>query len=122
MYKRQPIDAYADQIQKLKSTSAKIHGASFNGSTYSCTADAEGSPKLLYFGIPYSSGWSAYVDDNPVEIKHSNVAFMGVELDGGRHEVEPVSYTHLDVYKRQVYLCGKFFSSSRIEGQRRSEV
>lgn len=84
----QPIDAYADQIQKLKSTSAKIHGASFNGSTYSCTADAEGSPKLLYFGIPYSSGWSAYVDGNPVEIKHSNVAFMGVELDGGRHEVE----------------------------------
>ena len=40
----------------------------------------------------------AYVLDNPTLFYGKNVA---VVISGGNIDLEPVSYTHLDVYKRQ---------------------
>ena len=43
--------------------------------------------KILFFSIPYSSGWKAIVDGQPVEILRANIAFMAIPLTAGFHEI-----------------------------------
>ncbi len=43
---------------------------------------------LVCIGIPYNSGWEAFVDGKKTETIPVNIAFLGIELDKGRHEVE----------------------------------
>lgn len=44
--------------------------------------------KLMCLSLPYSPGWTAYVDGKEVPIKQTGVAFMGIELSAGEHTVE----------------------------------
>ena len=44
--------------------------------------------KLLCIPLPYSPGWTAYVDGQPAEICKTDLAFMGIELAAGEHTVE----------------------------------
>lgn len=44
--------------------------------------------KILFLSIPYSSGWTAYVDGKEAEIMKANYAYMALELDAGEHEIE----------------------------------
>lgn len=43
--------------------------------------------ELLFLSIPYSSGWQAYVDNEPVDILKANIGFMALPLAGGEHEI-----------------------------------
>lgn len=43
--------------------------------------------EILCISVPYSEGWTAYVDGTEAEIKRTNVAFMGVELEEGQHSI-----------------------------------
>ena len=47
----------------------------------------------LFLSIPYSKGWKAYVDGKEAEILKANVAFMALDIPGGRHSVELVYET-----------------------------
>ncbi len=44
--------------------------------------------KFLCLSIPYSEGWTAYVDGQEVELKKANGMYMGMELEAGEHEIE----------------------------------
>ncbi len=44
--------------------------------------------KLLCLSLPYSPGFTAFVDGKEVEIKKTDLAFMGIELTQGEHTVE----------------------------------
>lgn len=44
--------------------------------------------KLLCLSLPYSKGWTAYVDGKETEILCTGIAFMGIELEEGYHTVE----------------------------------
>lgn len=44
--------------------------------------------KVLCFSVPYSSGWSAWVDGKKAEVKRSNTMFLAIELTEGFHEFE----------------------------------
>ena len=44
--------------------------------------------KFLCFSIPYSSGWSAYVDGQEVELMQANSMYMGIMLTPGEQTVE----------------------------------
>ena len=44
--------------------------------------------KFLCLSVPYSSGWSAYVDGNQMPLYQANTMFMGLELDEGEHTIE----------------------------------
>ncbi len=44
--------------------------------------------KLMCISLPYSPGWRAFVDGKEVEIKQTDLAFMGIELTAGEHTVE----------------------------------
>lgn len=58
------------------------------GSSLSCTVQIENKADLVYFSIPFSEGWSATIDGQPVEIQRANVGFMGIVADAGEHQIE----------------------------------
>lgn len=49
---------------------------------------ATGTDRYLYFAVPYSEGWSAYVDGNPVEVERANIGFMTIPVKAGDHNIE----------------------------------
>ncbi|MDO4273913.1 MAG: YfhO family protein [Eubacteriales bacterium] len=61
-----------------------------NHITCSLTLDKE---KVLVFSIPYSKGWTLYVDGKKQAIKKANTMFMAAELTSGSHRAELVYAT-----------------------------
>lgn len=55
--------------------------------SYTATLDAAPDSKLL-FTVPFSSGWSAFVDGTEVPCSKANVAFTVVDVPEGAHMVE----------------------------------
>ena len=49
--------------------------------------------KALVFSIPYSEGWTAYVDGEKTEIQEANTMYMALELPKGEHEIRLVYCT-----------------------------
>lgn len=43
--------------------------------------------RLLYLSIPFSKGWSAYVDGEKTEIRKANLAYMAIPVDQGTHQI-----------------------------------
>lgn len=41
----------------------------------------------LFLSVPYSEGWSAYIDGRKVEIEKANIGFMALPVKRGNHEV-----------------------------------
>ena len=54
-------------------------------STYECTIDAD-ADKYAFFSIPNDSGWSATVNDEPVDIMDIN-GFMAVPVNEGENRI-----------------------------------
>lgn len=40
--------------------------------------------RLMFFAVPYSEGWSAYVDGRPAEILKANIGFMAIRVPAGQ--------------------------------------
>ncbi|HCM24229.1 MAG TPA: hypothetical protein DHW78_07905 [Ruminococcaceae bacterium] len=58
---------------------------SFTTDTKGFTATAESSKKrLLFFSVPWESGWSAAVNGTPAKILKVNVGFMAVQVPAGK--------------------------------------
>ena len=45
-------------------------------------------PKLLFFSIPFDSGWHAVIDGKNVKPLLCNIGFMGFLLNPGHHNIE----------------------------------
>ena len=43
--------------------------------------------RFMVFSIPYSDGWTAYVDGEEAELSRANVMYMGIMLEAGEHEI-----------------------------------
>lgn len=41
----------------------------------------------MFFSIPYSEGWTAYVDGRKTEIEKANIGFMAFPVEAGSHEI-----------------------------------
>lgn len=63
-----------------------------NNRGFTCTIDLD-KKNLVFFSVPYESGWTAYVNGNPAEIEKVNVGFMAVMADAGVNEIEFVYTT-----------------------------
>lgn len=46
------------------------------------------APQYVYFSIPYSSGWTAYVNGNNQHIIKADNAFMALKLEPGEYDIE----------------------------------
>ena len=44
--------------------------------------------KLLCLSIPWSEGWTAYVDGQEAELFPANTMYMGLALEAGDHTIE----------------------------------
>lgn len=78
----QVLDSYIeargeDVLENIKYTGNTIEGdISLNQS------------KMLYLSIPYSAGWTAYVDGQKQELQQANSLGMAIELSEGYHQIK----------------------------------
>lgn len=86
----QPMNHYVEQVASLKKTTLKnidIGTDTIYGNI------SLNEPKVLYFSIPYSEGWTAYVDEEKATLYQANIKNMALVLDVGEHSVKLVYHT-----------------------------
>lgn len=84
-----PLDTYEEDIEKLKEESLEDIVFTTNQVDGNIEVDRE---KFLCFSIPYSDGWTCYVDGVKTELMPANVMYMAIKLEPGRHHIR-LSYT-----------------------------
>ena len=77
-------DSIIQNIDALSSTPVRDQVFSTNG--FSCSATVEHETNLV-LRIPYSEGWSAFVDGKRVDIEKADLAFMSIRLSEGEHSI-----------------------------------
>lgn len=85
-----PMDSYIKQAAALKNTG--LENVVMESDTVSGTISLE-KPQVLCFSIPYSAGWTAYVDGEKTVLYQANIKNMAVPLDAGTHDVRLVYRT-----------------------------
>jgi len=80
----QPMSAYGAQVEALKQTTLKNVDIGIDRVTGTISTN---KPKLLCLTIPYSKGWSAYVDGKRVNLFKVNSIWCGLNLPAGNHAI-----------------------------------
>ena len=80
----QPMDDFDEQLSALTQTPVDL---TLGTNEARASLDAPQN-QAVFFSIPYSQGWSATVDGQPVDVKRANTGFMAVEVAAGHHDVE----------------------------------
>ena len=78
-------DVIIGNVDELASASAQ--DISFLGNDLSCTVKEASGNEYLYLRIPYSKGWSAFVNGRETEVLNANVGFMAIKLTEGSNNV-----------------------------------
>lgn len=86
----QPMDDYVEQVAALKENGLENVRIGTDIVTGSITLD---EPRILCFSIPYSNGWTAYVDDREAPLYQANIKNMALVLDAGKHDVRLIYHT-----------------------------
>lgn len=84
------MDAFEQAINEIKaasSTDLNIDGNKVSGTYTTDTAST------VMITLPYTDGWSIYVDGKKVEYKELGNIFIGIDLDAGTHEISMVYST-----------------------------
>ena len=80
----QPMDSVEQETEKLGNESLQ----NVKVGTNRITGEIEvSSDKFLVFSIPYSAGFTAYVDGKETKLVQANSMYMGVELKKGKHSI-----------------------------------
>jgi uncharacterized membrane protein YfhO len=75
---------YQNQISKLQ----KDHLKNFKIRTNSISANIElNENKILFLSIPYSKGWSAFINSKKTKLLKANIAFSAIALKAGSYEI-----------------------------------
>lgn len=80
---------YDTLVYELRKDTMQL--TSFKNSHITGTIDMS-STKMLFFSIPFDENWEILIDNKPVEKFITNLGFIGVLVDQGKHEVE-LKYT-----------------------------
>lgn len=80
-----PMENYSAQIEALRAE--PLENIAFGTNCITGTVDLSQN-KVLCMSIPYSSGWTARVDGEKVDILRGNYMFMALPLEAGTHQVE----------------------------------
>ncbi len=78
------MENYAEQVKALGEDTLQKTEVKDNRISGEITLDRE---KLLYLSVPYSKGWSAYVDGEKADILKANLTYMALALGEGTHSV-----------------------------------
>lgn len=85
-----PMDNLTERVNKLKDNGIKEIKISTD--KIDCKIDAE-KPQIVCFSIPYSTGWTAYVDGKETPLTTTNIMYTSLELDAGQHDIQLVYKT-----------------------------
>ena len=84
----QPVKPVVEQARNLANEGLQDLKLETNRMSAKLTLDSD-DPKLAFFSIAYTPGWSVKVDGAPAEVVRADTAFMAVEVAGkGTHEIE----------------------------------
>lgn len=75
---------YDKYISELREESLKEIAVSTN--KVECRIDLD-RRKMICVAVPFSSGWTAYIDGNETDIYRVNDMFMGIEVSEGKHNI-----------------------------------
>ncbi len=81
----QPMDNYEKNVLSLKENVLEDVTESVNSIAGKIKLNED---KILVLSIPYSIGWTAYVDGEKKDLNRMNVTFMGLRLEKGIHTIE----------------------------------
>lgn len=81
----QPMDAYAAQVAALADETLQNVATDWHSLKGDITVAGD---RMLALSIPYTDGWTAYVDGAKTKLYQANTGFMAVELTEGTHKVE----------------------------------
>lgn len=85
----QPIADIQRNIEDLLNrNTASIDFSPAGMSVELASTDNTKDARYLFLSIPYSAGWSASIDGDPVSILRANTGFMAIEADGEAHTVQ----------------------------------
>lgn len=73
-------DKYYEDCQKLKANSCSSFA--YNNEGFAAEIKNSGDDNLLFFSIPYDKGWTAYVDNEEVEVEKVDSGFMAIRIPG----------------------------------------
>ena len=80
----QPVTKVDEQVKKLGEESlqdVKVEEHELTGKI------SVSKPKALVIALPYSTGFTAYVDGKKTDIKQANTMYMALNLAEGEHEI-----------------------------------
>lgn len=80
-----PMEPLSGQLDALRQDT--LENVSFGTNQVTGTISLSES-KLLCLSIPYSEGWTAYVDGKETDLFAANTMYMGLALDAGEHTIE----------------------------------
>lgn len=80
-----PMDEYEENVNARNQEPLENVSVEKNRVTGTVQLSTE---KYMVFSVPYSEGWSIYVDGQKRELQKANVMYMGLELEPGYHEIE----------------------------------
>jgi len=80
----QSMENYNTQIAQRKQAELKHVKQTKNTLTGEVTTDKKG---ILFLSIPYSKGWTAYVDGKKTAIHRADTMFMALKIHPGKHEI-----------------------------------
>ena len=80
----QPMEGYVDKVEEL--TSEKPYDVHKDGDVISCKLDLS-EDKIAVFTIPFSKGWTAYVDGVPSKLYRADLKYMALDLTSGSHDI-----------------------------------
>lgn len=87
----QPMSNYTSQVNALKKDHLQkvdFHKYGDSAATNEITGEISlKENKILLLSIPYSDGWTAYVDGKKVDILRANTMFSALELKAGKHKI-----------------------------------
>ncbi len=88
-------DYFSDCEARRQLTCSNVE---FNNNSFTAQFTAGNSDELVFFSVPYESGWSASVNGKPVEIEKVNVGFMAVRVPANMTSEIVFTYTTPGLY------------------------
>ena len=80
----QPMDGLDQQVQALQED--VLENVEFRANEITGTIQVD-QAKILSLSIPYSEGWTAYIDGKPADILPVNTMYSGLMLSPGTHNI-----------------------------------
>lgn len=83
----QPVSAIEENLKKLQEQNKASITFDTNRMDINVAPEEGTDVRYVFVSVPYSAGWTAALDGQPVEILKANTGFMAVPVNGAEHKL-----------------------------------